>query len=158
MATEKQYAFFKSLYDEEGERAKILAEHAKSNLGLATLYSAFILFVVEKQVADIAWLGKLLFCSAILLMLGAFLLSLMATQIAAYRIPNEPTDIIEGFGDDPPTDDDFFDDRIIEYAVACEKNSPINDGKADMLHYARYLLLGGIALHASYFVARILTT
>ena len=82
VATEKQYAFFKSLYDEESERAKILTEHAKNNLGLTTLYSAFILFVVEKQVADIAWWGKLLFCSAILFMLGAFLLSLMATQIA----------------------------------------------------------------------------
>ena len=50
VATKEQYAFFKSLYDEESERAKILAEHAKNNLGLATLYSAFILFVVEKQV------------------------------------------------------------------------------------------------------------
>jgi hypothetical protein len=158
VATEKQYAFFKSLYDEENERAKILAEHAKNNLGLATLYSAFILFVVEKQVADIAWLGKLLFCGAILCMLGAFLLSLMATQIAAYQIPNEPTDIIEGFGDDPPTDEEFFDDRIIDYALACETNGSVNDRKADMLRYARYLLLGGIALHASYFVARILTT
>jgi hypothetical protein len=123
--------------------------------GLATLYSAFILFVVEKQAADIAWLGKLLFCSAILFMLGSFLLSLMATQIAAFQIPNEPTDIIEGFGDDPPTDEEFFDDRIIEYALACETNSSVNDRKADMLQYARYLLLGGIAMHASYFVARI---
>jgi len=158
VATEKQYAFFKSLYDEEGERAKILAEHAKNNLGLATLYSAFILFVVEKQVADIAWWAKLLFCSAVLFMLGAFLLSLMATQIAAYQIPNEPTDIIERLGNNPPSDDDFFDDRIIDYALACETNSSVNDRKADMLLYARYALLGGIALHASYFVARILTT
>jgi hypothetical protein len=71
VATENQYAFFKSLYDEEEERAKILAEHAKNNLGLATLYSAFILFVIEKQTADIAWLGKLLFCCAILCMLSA---------------------------------------------------------------------------------------
>jgi hypothetical protein len=107
VATEKQYAFFKSLYDEESERAKILAEHAKTNLGLATLYSAFILFV-EKEVNGIAWWGKLLFCSAILFMLGAFLLSLMATQIAAFQIPNEPTDIVEGFGDNPPTDGDFL--------------------------------------------------
>ena len=158
MATEKQYAFFKSLYDEESERAKILAEHAKNNLGLATLYSGFILFVVEKQVANIAWLGKFLFCGAILFMLGAFLLSLMATQIADYQIPNEPTDIVEGFGDDPPTDEDFFDDRVIDYALACETNSSVNDRKADMLLDARYLLLGGITLHASYFVARILST
>lgn len=158
MATENQYAFFKSLYDEENGRATILADHAKNNLGLATLYSAFILFVVEKQVANIGWSGKLLFCGAIVSMLGAFLLSLMATQIAAYQVPNEPTDIIEGFGDNPPTDEDFFDARIIEYALACEANSSVNDGKADMLRYARYLLLAGIALHASYFVARILDT
>jgi hypothetical protein len=156
MATENQFAFFKSLYDEENERAKILGEHAKNNLGLATLYSAFILFVIEKQIADITWSGKLFFCGAILLMLGAFLLSLMATQIASYQIPNEPTDIIEAFGDNPPTDEEFFDDRIIEYALACETNSSVNDRKADTLRYARYLLLGGIALHASYFVDRIL--
>jgi hypothetical protein len=158
VATEKQYAFFKSLYDEESERAKILAEHAKNNLGLATLYSAFILFVIEKQTADIAWLGKLLFCSAILCMLGAFLLSLMATQIAEYQIPNEPTDIIQTLGADPPTDEEFFDARMVDYALACETNSPINDRKADMLRYARYLLLGGITLHACYFVARIFST
>ena len=48
MATEKQYAFFKALYDEEVARQASLADRAKTYLSLITFYSAFILFAVEK--------------------------------------------------------------------------------------------------------------
>ena len=155
-ATEKQYEFFKSLYDDENERTKILAEHAKNNLGLATVYSAFIIFVMDKQTDHLTVVGKSLFVGAIIFMLAAFLLSLLATQISAFEAPTVPSDIFESYGDDPPTDEDFFDDRIVDYSVACERNSSVNDGKANLLLFARYLLLAGIAAHAAYFVVRIL--
>jgi hypothetical protein len=158
MATEKQYAFFKSLYDEENERTKILAEHAKNNLELATLYSAFIIFVMEKQTAGLTPVGKSLFIAAILLMLAAFLLSLLATQISSFEAPTEPGEIFDSFANTAQTDAKFFDDRIVDYSVACQRNSSVNDRKATMLSVARYLLLAGIAAHAAYFVLRVLFT
>ena len=48
MATEKQYAFFCTLHDEEVAREKQLNELARNYLSLSTLYSAFVLFVVDK--------------------------------------------------------------------------------------------------------------
>lgn len=156
MATEKQYAFFKSLYDEESERIKILAEHAKNNLGLTTLYSAFVLFVIEKEASHIDLVGKVLFCGAIIFLLISFFLSLLATQIADYMVPSEPKEIIDAYGAKPPTDEEFFDARIVDYAIASETNSEVNDRKAGMLLYARYALLAGVGLHALFFVVQII--
>jgi hypothetical protein len=153
MATEQQFAFFKSLYDEESKRAQELHDHAKNNLGLATLYSAFILFVVEKLRPDTAC-STAIFVSTVLCMLAAFLLSLWATQISIYEAVNEPADVLSEFGDIPPTDEEFFDNRIADYTVAYERDSLVNDRKAIQLLVARYFLLVGIALHACYFIVR----
>ncbi|MEY9106947.1 hypothetical protein ABH999_003143 [Bradyrhizobium yuanmingense] len=155
MASEKQYLFFKSLYDEENERTKLLGEHAKNNLGLVTVYSAFIIFVMDKQVVSMTTIGKWLFIGAILLMLASILLSLLATQVAEFEVSTLPSKIFENFGDSAPTDEDFFDDRIADYSVACENNSVVNDRKAKTLTVARYLLLAGVAAHAAYFIERL---
>jgi hypothetical protein len=154
MASEQQFEFFKSLYEAESRRAGVLAEHAKNNLGLATLYSAFILFVVEKQIV-VTSLSKALFIATVLCMLMAFLLSLWATQVANYEACTVPKDVFAFYGDKPPTDEEFFDDRIVDYSVASERNSLVNDKKARQLLFARYFLLLGVTLHASYFVARL---
>jgi hypothetical protein len=153
MATEKQLDFFRSLYEEESKRAELLGDHAKNNLSLATLYSAFIFFVAEKQPSQTI-LTKALFLAAVFSMLGAFLLSLWATQIANYEALADPKDILDRLGDAPPTDDDFFDDRIVDYTVAYGRNSDVNDKKAARLQFARYLLLAGIVFHAAYFFVR----
>ncbi len=155
MATEKQYAFFKSLYDEENERSKILAEHAKNNLTLTTVYSAFVLFPF-KDLKITNSTEKWVFVLGVGLMLFSILVSLWATNIANYEAITEPKDIFEGFGDNPPDDAEFFDDRIVDYSVAYEKNSAVNDKKAVYLHGARYLLLGGIVAHAMYIMLHVL--
>ena len=155
MATEKQYLFFKSLYDEENERTKLLGEHAKNNLGLATVYSAFIIFVMDKQMATMTAIGKWLFVGAILLMLTSFLLSLLATRISDFEVATLPAEVFESFGDNAPSDEGVLDDRIADYSVACESNSSVNDRNAKMLLVARYVLLAGIAVHAAYFVERL---
>jgi hypothetical protein len=83
MATQKQFEFFRSVYDEEEKRADFLNDHAKNNLGLVTFYSAFIIFAVEKMRPN-PGINTWLFVAAVLLMLAAFLLSLWATQISNY--------------------------------------------------------------------------
>jgi hypothetical protein len=149
MATEKQYAFFKGLYDEEAARQASLADRAKTYLSLITFYSAFILFVVEKLRPQTLCL-KSIFAAMIASMLGGFLLALSSIGVSDYEAINDPRDIIAGFGDTPPEDEDFFDDRIIDFTVAYERNSAVNDTKATKLTWAGHLLLLGIFLHASY--------
>ena len=78
MAIEKQVAFFKSLYDEESERYKLLQEHAKNTRGLVTLYSAFLIFIMSEN-ARIELLGKILLSATTICMLLAFLMSLWAS-------------------------------------------------------------------------------
>ena len=154
MATEKQYAFFKDLYEEESKRTDELHEHAKNNLGLTTLYSAFVIFVVEKLKAD-GPVTRAAFFATIACMLVAFLLSLWATRVSVFEAVNVPADVLEEYGDDEPSDSDFFDDRIVDYTVAYERNAVVNNEKANQLIVARYCLLAGIALHAIYFAVRI---
>jgi hypothetical protein len=154
MATEKQYLFFKGLYDEENARQASLADRAKIYLSLITFYSAFVLFVAEKMKPDTPVL-KGVFIGTVGSMLVAFLLSLWSIRVSEYEIPDDPQDIIAGFGAAPPEDEDFFDDRIVDFAVACQRNVAVNDEKAGQLTGAGYLLLAGIFLHACYFFAKI---
>jgi hypothetical protein len=127
VATEKQYMFFKSLYDEQTARERQLHESARGYLSLATLYSAFILFVVDKMKPDTG-LARGLFFVAIACMLTAFLISLFATKVSDYEAVNDPHDILEEeFGDTPLSDEEFFDSRIADYTVACKRNADVND-------------------------------
>ena len=155
MATEKQYLFFKSVYDEETARQASLQDRAKYYLSIITVYSAFILFVAEK-LKPTTFTHKLVFVVAVGSMLAGFLFSLWSMKISAYETPSDPNEIIDGFQTAPPTDDDFFDDRIIDYAVAYERNSAVNDSKADQLTLAGYCMLVGLTAHALYVALRLL--
>jgi len=151
MASEKQYLYFKFLYDEEEKRFSTLQDHAKNNLTLVTLYSAFLGFAFDKEKIS-NFVSLTLFTAAMLLMVFAFLTSLWATQISTYEAPSDPEEILAEMGDTPPSDDEFFDDRIVDFSVAYKRNSNVNDSKASWLSLARYSLLLGIFVHACYYL------
>jgi len=153
MATEKQYQYFKSIYDEETAREEWLGQLAKTYLSLITLYSAFVFFVAEKLKPD-STLSKLVFCATVVAMVVSFLFSLWSSKVSEYEALNDPQEIIKKFGDSPPTDEDFFDDRIIDFAVAYQRNSEVNDRKADQLVVAGYAILAGIVLQAVYMLIK----
>jgi hypothetical protein len=153
MATEKQYLFFKSLHDEETARERQLNELARNYLSLATLYSAFVLFVLDKARPDSST-TKVVFFAAIGCMLIWFLLSLWATKVSDYEAVNAPHRVFAEFGSVPLDDEEFFDNRIADYIVACERNTRANDLKASRLKLAGYSLLVGITLQACYLTAR----
>ena len=90
---------------------------AKTYLSLVTLYSAFVFFVAEKLRPDTV-VSTLIFFATVAAMALSFLLSLWSAKVSEYEAPSDPQEIIEKFGDSPPTDEDFFDDRIIDFAVA----------------------------------------
>jgi hypothetical protein len=149
VATEKQYLFFKALYDEERLREASLADRAKTYLSLITFYSAFVLFATEHLKPDIVSLRLILGCTIIALIAG-FLLSLWSIRVSNYEATSDPRKILHGFRP-PPEDDEFFDHRIVDFTVAYERNRLVNDEKARQLSLAGYMLLIGIFLHTGYF-------
>ena len=82
------------------------------------------------------------------------LLSILVLNVSDYHVPNEPLRIIEKLGESPhpPSDEEFFDERIADYTFACGHNTRVNDYKASMLRVAVYCLLLGVALHACDFI------
>jgi hypothetical protein len=100
MATEKQYQFFKALYDEENRRHAELADRAKMYIGVITLYVGAISFKIE-DIAKFArqenvpiWL--FLFVGAIFV--GALLFSVWAVFIRDYEGITDAEALVEQFG------------------------------------------------------------
>jgi hypothetical protein len=149
VATEQQYSYFKAIYEEESARQTSLQDRAKTYLSLITFYSAFILLVVQNLKPGTCAF-RIIFALMILSMLGAFLLSLLSMQIADYEAPNDPVAVVTAFGTRPPHNAAFFADRIVDYAVAYQRNSKVNNRKATQQSWAGYLMLAGIFLHAVY--------
>ena len=154
MASEKQYLFFKGMYDEESARQALLADRAKTYLSLITFYSAFMLFVAEKLPPKTA-LQHTTLALTIASILGGFLCSLWSIRVSRYESINDPKQILIGFGTSPPDDERFFASRIVDFTAAYTRNVLVNDRKASMLTWAGYLLLAGMFLHACYFFLRI---
>ncbi len=153
MATQQQFSYFKSIYDEENARQTSLQDRAKYYLSLVTFYSAFILFVAQNLKPDTLTF-KLVFVTMIVSMLAAFLLSLWSIQISQYQVPSDPKELIHHLGKAPQQDDDFFDARLADYAVAYTHNSKVNDRKALHLIWAGYLIFAGLFLHAVYILLK----
>ncbi|MDE3819714.1 hypothetical protein [Sinorhizobium meliloti] len=152
MATREQMDFFKSVYEEEEKRTAILLEHSKNNVTLVTLYSGFALFVLDKHASGLSATGFTLFAVSLCAMAVSFFLSLLITNIAPYEALTDPDEIIAKLGSTPPTNEEFFDARIIDYTAAYQRNSAVNDRKAEWMSLARYALLLGVVLHASFFI------
>lgn len=149
MATEKQYQFFKSLYDEENRRYAELADRAKMYIGVITLYVGAISFKIE----DIAKFAKQenvpiwLFLFVGVVFVGALLFSVWAVFVRDYEGICDPEALVQQFGNAAPVDDDFYADRIVEVAVAVNRNVTKNDDVARRLSIASWLLFLGVLIH-----------
>lgn len=151
MSSKEQYEVFKFIYDQEIARESTLLDRSKLYISLLTLYSGFVVFVVKdaRPASTIQWS---IFAGAAILLAVAFLLSLRATYVANYEGVNNPEKIIEEELSLSPTDEEFFLRRIADLAVACNRNSKINDARADRLHVAGIFMFSGIVLHTVYFL------
>jgi hypothetical protein len=154
MATKEQYEFYKLLYDEENAREKQLREQARNYLSLATLYSAFVIFGADKALPSISWPAKCAFIASIVFMAAAFVLSLWVLQASKYEAIASPSDVTNQFGEASMTNEEFFDNRIADLTVACERNISVDDRKAVYLGLSGYAVLIGIFLHAGFFILR----
>ncbi|HEY6159274.1 MAG TPA: hypothetical protein VIV88_17635 [Gemmatimonadales bacterium] len=143
MATKEQYAFFRALYDEEEHTYDQLEARARLYLTIISLFLAALLLKADeaKRSAEALGLPWFLLTTVALLLAGALLLVVIAMRIRTYEGPADPQAIIEGFADEPPTDDTFLDERIVDLAVATNRNSVANNKTATTLQYASYCLV-----------------
>ena len=94
---------------------------------------------------DIARLSS--FFLGMTLFIVAFVFITFSFSIYRHEVFADPKEIIESFGDVAPNDEEFFDDRIIEFAASTIKNRIINNNRAKKLKSATILMLIGITLH-----------
>lgn len=148
MATKDQYEFFRSLYEEEERTALQLEGRAKVYLGII---SAFLVTIFLKT-DDALKSATELHISFPLLLAEAFLLSaalvfvILALRIRVFEAINDGVDIIEAFEGSGPTDEEFFEDRIADYAVASSRNRAVNNQTSILLAWASWLIISGMIL------------
>jgi hypothetical protein len=142
VATKVQYEVFRAAYDEESEHHSVLESRAKLYLTIITAYLGAIAF---KTTDVLAFLNefKVSFYWYLLLGLGlvlALLLTVCAMGIRTYEGVFDPKVEIQSFGDKPPTDVEFLDKRIVDLAVATDRNNRMNNKVAEYLRYAGFLI------------------
>ena len=153
MATEKQLDFFKTAWDEEVAREKQIRESAKTYLTLITAYSAFLIFVLGAGNHPATMTLKLVFSGAVCSLAAGFALCVAVTQASDYEELFETAKMAKELVEkNAMSDDEFFDRRIADYVIAMEENEPVTSRKATQVQAAGFALLGGIALHAAYFL------
>jgi hypothetical protein len=149
MATEKQLAFFKSLYDEELSRHTGLQERAKVYLTVITIYVG----VVGLKIQDVATLAKdysvpywlLLLVGAVVGL--ALLITVTAICIRVFEAAADPRKVSDEFSPNVPTDAEFFDRRIADYTVATETNRKVNNSIGKRLYWAAISLAIAVGIH-----------
>lgn len=152
MATEAQYAFFRFLYEEENAREDTINQYSKTLLSLTTLYSGFVIFVVEKITAMTLPM-KIMFVATVASMLAGLVVTIWGSRLADFEGVNDPEKVVGQYDDteDMP-DQQFFDKRIADFAIATNRNSRVNDKRAKSLLLASYCLAASILCHAIFFM------
>ncbi|WP_394885976.1 hypothetical protein ACG873_00395 (plasmid) [Mesorhizobium sp. AaZ16] len=144
MATERQYAFFKFLYEEENARENTINQYAKTLLSLITFYSGFVIFVADKMLATITLPMKVIFATTLASMLAAFATTVWGTRMADFEGVCDP--------EDDESENLFLRKRIADFTVATTRNSGINNKRVKALLVASYFLAAGILSHAVFFM------
>lgn len=160
MATEQQYNHFRAIYEEENKRYEQLEVRARFFLTIETFYLGAIafksndVFAFAKQFA----VPVLIYVGAACLVTLGMLLTVWATRIRTYESPSDLRAIIESFGETPPNDSDFLDDRLNDYVTATERNSKVNDKVANLISGTGLCLASAVLLHLVSFLLAYMTS
>jgi hypothetical protein len=154
MATKNQYEVFKSSYDEELSRYSALGTRSSLYLSVITFFLGAIAFKIEDVQKFMSQFGvpMTLYFFIGLALLGGLLCTVLAVRVRSYEGVFDPVETIESFGDNPPTDEEFFDDRIIDFAVATKCNATLNNRVANVLQWATYFLVAAVSLQLIIFL------
>jgi hypothetical protein len=153
MATEIQYRVFKEIYDDESERYSDLGTRSNLYLTLITFYLGVILLKFDdvSKFINLFRVSMVLFLSIGALLVLALLFTALALGIREYEGICDPEEVIQNFGKDRPSDEDFLDDRIVDLAVATNRNSKQNDRVAALLQWAARLIALAVLLQVLVF-------
>jgi len=155
MATEIQYAFFKSIYDDENLRYTKLEARARFYLTIQTFYLGAIAFKFDdiQKFSNTFAVPLALFIAIGLLLVLGLLFTILSTRIRTYEAPTELLQLFKNsFESATPTDAAFLKDRLVDLAVATQRNCKVNDKVARLLSKAAWLLFTAIAVHFTTFV------
>jgi hypothetical protein len=155
MMTERQYDYFKALYEEESTRSAELVERGKTYLTIVAAYSGFFAFTAKNWPGENSnWAIRFIFGFVALCLASSLATIVRALGIYSYEGLTDPVKLLEAIGTSEQSDDDFFDRRIADLAVAHNRNEEQNDRRAWRLTIASWLMVFAIVFH---FVLVILT-
>lgn len=154
MATETQYQFFKYIYDSEQARYRELIDRGKLFLSIITIYLGLLAVAVDKTIPFIksSLFVKTTYAISVICIVVAMALVVLAVGLFKYEYPSDPLRIIESFTKTPPTDDDFRDERLVDFTVATKRNFALNEKRANLLRASSGMLLLGALGQAVFFV------
>jgi hypothetical protein len=153
MATKDQYDFFKEQYLDEEKRYDDLTKRGEIYFSLLSILLTGIVFNV-KDIHDILLKGEqvekisstLVLIVAFLLFAVGFLFIANSLRIRTFEAVTDLNDYLDKLKDDPPTNEDFFDDRIVDYIEAIGFNEQINTKRANDLAIALKFIMAGFIL------------
>lgn len=157
MATKEQHDFFRFLYEEEERRYSQLEGRAKLYLSVIAIFLATLIFKIDDveksiELLRIPWSVVLVQAA---LQASSLVFVVFGVFIREYEGIADPEEIVAGFGEAPPTNEAFFDDRIADYVVATNRNAAANDKAARFLEIAVFLLGSAMLLMLGMIVTRL---
>jgi len=143
-----QYQIFKTLFDEESRRYSELEARSRLYLTVITFYLSVIGFKINDVVefANKFRVPLILYIVTAFALLLALLFTVASARIRNYERIADPEKIIRLLGESAPTDEDFLDARLIDLAVATNRNAIQNNRVALMLRYASTFIFIGVVL------------
>lgn len=135
MATKEQCEFFRGLYAEEERSSAQLESRAKVYLSIITAFLVTLLFQSRGEPDGTTALGIPGVALALVatVLAASLCLVVYAIMIRTYEATTDGVDIINGYGETLPSDEEFFEDRIADYAVASSRNRTVNNRVAAIL-------------------------
>jgi hypothetical protein len=148
MATEAQYKFFQKLYDEQSERRKNIQERSKFYFTVVSFYFGAMLFKLQDIVKaqPIPRLETIFGILSAVIISVSLLFTLLAIRVRAYETPCDPEKWIMHLGENPQDDPEFFDERIVDLAVATKRNDEVNTAAATKIKIAGWLIFGAVVV------------
>ena len=149
LASKELYEVSLRFYEFEVDRQKALSEKAKLVIGIISLYIGLLVFRgrLNIDVSNLSGGAQVTFVIGLLLLAFSVVLSILSLQIRVYESPYNPVEFIQGLGENEQDLGLYFDDRIIDLAVAWEKNTRQNNNAAQYLQGAFICLGAAIVSH-----------
>lgn len=145
-ALARNYDFFKALHDDERNRGTRLGQLAAALLGVEGLFIGAVAF----KFADVSRLAEAIqvppgvFLVSLTLTLVALTATIRAIAIRTHEGLAHPRELATKLEQAPDDEAAFLLHRCMDYAVAAENNSEVNDKRASALNWAGWLVFTAI--------------